>query len=276
LKPTDNLSAPPSGSAVGCGVVAFGTARATADALPALRQKPGPPLDEPLPASFLKHADAQTVVALAAVLQAIHRHGLTASRFTDWGVLAAPRFLGREALAAALQRFASEGAWGISPHVIPHHSLHSLSGTLSQALQIHGPNFGVGGGPDGAAEGLLTAAALLVGDQLPGVWVIWSGWEPEPTPGRNGHAVPPVVCAAALALVAAVPDWEGPRLRISLDSSADHAPYRNGRSGACSAFSLESLLATLADPGAAPAVWHLDGGGWVEWQRARAGTENRL
>jgi hypothetical protein len=295
LKPTENLSALPSGSAVGCDVVAFGTARATADTLPALRHQPGPPLGEPLPASFLKHADEQTVVALAAALQAIHRHGLTATSFTDWGVLAAPRFLGREALAGALQRFATEGAWGISPHVIPHHSLHSLSGTISQALKIHGPNFGVGGGPDSAAEGLLTAAALLARDRLPGVWVVWSGWDPEPTPGRNGHLAPPTVCAAALALVAGRPDWDGPKLRLAASSGAAPDPHRNGhhrlpqtsellktaetwRSRARSAFSLESLLMTLTDPGAAreTEVWHLNGSGWVEWQRAQAGTENRL
>jgi hypothetical protein len=288
LKPTENLSAPPSGTTVGCDVLAAGTARATADTLPALRQKPGPPPGEPLPPAFLKHADEQTVVALAAVLQAIHRYRLTATPFTDWGVLAAPRFLGRGALAVALQRFATEGAWGISPHVIPHHSLHSLSGTISQALKIHGPNFGVGGGPDGAGEGLLTAAALLARDRLPGVWVIWSGWDPEATPGRNGHPTPPAVCAAALALVASRPAGDGPRLRITWPGRADYSPHRNGhpapplvegsRGGVPGSFSLEALLKVLAGPEALPetAVWPLSGGGWVEWHRARAGTENRL
>src|SRR5205823_2855913 len=125
---------------------------------------------------------------------AIHRHGLAGTRFTDWGVLAAPRYLGRSAMAVALQRFAAEGAWGLSPHLIPHHSLHSVSGTISQALKINGPNIGVGGGPGSGAEAFLAATALLSAGQVPGVWVVLTGWDPEYSgerpvrPGLNGHA----------------------------------------------------------------------------------------
>jgi hypothetical protein len=248
-------------------VAGFGTARATAETLPALRQKVGPVDGEPLPGSFLKHADDQTVVGLMAVYRAIQQHQLSTTRFADWGVLAAPRFLGRVLMAASLKKFEAEGAWGISPHLIPHRSLHSVSGTVSQALHIHGPNFGVGGGPGAAAEVLLAATALIAGDQVPGVWVVLTGWDPEPVPEVNGHANPVPICGGvALALVGPRADWHGPRLRVvhrrqrPWSEFADRSP-RNS-------FSLESLLATLeGSPLARTAVvWPLDTGGWMELQ----------
>src|SRR5262249_39770127 len=137
---------PEPGTAVCCDLLAYGAVQATPASLAALRQQPGPVPGEPLPASFLKHADEQTVLGLSAVLRAIQDHGLGGTSFTGWGVLGAPRFQGRATMTVAVQRFAAEGAWGISPHLIPHRSLHALSGTISQALRIHGPNFGVGGG----------------------------------------------------------------------------------------------------------------------------------
>lgn len=283
MNPTDYLSAPqrpavsPSGdgdrctgTAVCCDVAAHGTARATADGLAALRQNPGPSPGEPLPAAFLKHADEQTVVGMAALLQALHRHGLTGTDFTPWGAVGAPRFLGRAALRVALQRFAAEGAWGISPHLIPHRSLHSISGTVSQALKLHGPNFGVGGGPGGAAEALLTATALLSGDRLPGVWVVWTGWNPEPTPLLNGHAAEAEVRAAALALVPARSDGRGPRLRVGSGPLPE-----TGQAGTPQPFSLESLMAGLAERDAAPRAWQVGDAAWAAWEWGRAGSENR-
>jgi hypothetical protein len=86
------------------------------------------------------------------------------------------------------------------------------------------------------------------------------------------------VCAAALALVGSRPDWHGPRLRIAPETTAGHGPHRNGRHTPRHGFSLETLLAALADGEASPAtaVWPLQGGGWAEWQPARVGMENRL
>jgi hypothetical protein len=93
-------------------------------------------------------------------------------------------------MAAALQRFAAEGAWGVSPHLIPHRSRHSISGTVSQALKIHGPNFGVGGGPGGTVEVLLAATALLEGKRLPGVWIVLTCLDPESPPDEAGRLAP--------------------------------------------------------------------------------------
>jgi hypothetical protein len=230
-----------------CDVAAVGVARATLESLPALRQNPGVAPAGPLPLSFLKHADEQTVVGLAAVLQAVQQYRLTETSFTHWGALAAPRFQGRLALAAALTRFAAEGAWGISPHLIPHRSLHAISGTVSQALKIHGPNFGVGGGPGSAAEVILAAAALLGGWDVPGVWVVMTGWNPEPVPDRQGRTTTPAVCSAvALALLPSRPGWHGLRLRVAPAVYGERAGRADD--GRPTPFSLESVLAALSGP----------------------------
>jgi hypothetical protein len=185
------------------------------ESLGELRRNPGPVYGEPLPASFLKHADEQTVAGLSAVYQAIERAGLQETCFRNWGVVASPRFLGRPTMAAALQRFVSEGAWGVSPHLIPHRSLHSISGTVSQALKIHGPNFGVGGGPEGTVEVLLAATALLEGKQLPGVWIVLTCLDPESPPDEAGRLAPGTqVVGVALALTSI--RMNGSRLRLRL------------------------------------------------------------
>src|SRR4029079_18950172 len=107
--------------------------------------------------SLLRQSEPQTVAAgwaacaASATLQEVSSSG--------WGVIASPSLMGRAANAASLERFATEGPWGISPHMIPHHSLHAISGAISQIFQTHGPNFGVGNGPSSsAADAWLTAA----------------------------------------------------------------------------------------------------------------------
>jgi hypothetical protein len=226
---------------------------------------------------------------MAALLQAIIRHDLTRVDFADWGVLAAPRFLGRLTTIQALDRFAAEGAWGISPHLIPHRTLHAISGTISQALQIHGPNLGVGGGPDAALEVMRVAAAFLANRDIPGFWVIMSGWDSEPVPppttsphdavpSTNGHhpAVPHCQ-AVALALTPIPQDWNGIRMDFHLG-----APQGNGYkpNPVTPLLSLESLLAALDDfPGSRGAwqregrSWSLSNGGWVDLKLVGAGAE---
>jgi hypothetical protein len=282
------LTPPSTEAPVACAVRAFGTLRASGEALPPLRQTLQLPGGQPLPTSFLKHSDEQTVVGLAAVFQAIQRFRLTDTPFTQWGVLAAPRFMGRATLAVALQRFALEGAWGVSPHLIPHRSLHSLSGTVSQALAIHGPNFGVGGGAQGAAEILLAAAALLADGQAPGVWCVLTGWDPEPvleppagfTPIPGPRAADAVCSAVALALTVCPPAWDGPCLSLHLEAErpvlngkAGHAPHANGRAETLALFQLEGLLEVLADGRTPSATWRLGSRGRVTFER---GAETSL
>ncbi len=252
---------------VSCGVAGVGIVQAPLAELPGLRQTLRRIGGAPLPPAFLRHADDQTVTGIAAVFRALEAGGLTETSFRDWGVVAASRYMGRTALAGAIAKFQAEGAWGLSPHLIPHRSLHALSGTISQALKLHGPNFGSGGGPQGAADALLTAAALLHGSALPGVWVVLTGWEPEPILDATGQALTPdCVCnAVALALVASA---NRITLRV-MPAGAD--PRRNGH-GSHNLLSLEVLLRTLAGPSApaAAAVWRLPGGGRVELERRAA------
>jgi hypothetical protein len=196
-----------------CDLLGFAAVCVPLSALPELRRQPGPVPGAPLPAGCLKQADEQTVVGLTAVCQAIHDHGLPTD-FTDWGVLGAPRFLGRAALALALPRFLAEGAWGVSPHLIPHRSLHALSGTISLALKAQGPNFGVGGGPGAEAEVLLSALALLHGGRLPGVWVVMTRVEPDRPADEGGP--PPHASYRALAVALAPARAERHDLRLRL------------------------------------------------------------
>jgi hypothetical protein len=255
---------------VASAVAGFATLRATAAELPALRQNPGRVAGEPLPASFLKHSDDQTVAGVAAVLRAIDAGGLGGTSFRDWGVVAASRFMGRTALAGALLRFRTEGAWGISPHLIPHRSLHSLSGTISQALKVHGPNFGSGGGPGGAADALLTGTALLHGG-LPGVWVVLTGWEPEPTTDGQGHVVNPDCLCDAVALALTPAPSTGARLSLRVVPAGIES-RRNGHGG-ITLLSLEAVVRSLAGL-SATVVWQLPFGGRVELVRRPAVGSN--
>jgi hypothetical protein len=198
-----------------CELAAYASVRLSCDSLPDVRRNPEPAFGLALPPTQLKHLDEQTVAGLAAVCRATRDAGLNPSDLRDWGVLAAPHFFGQSATISALVRFRSEGAWGISPHVIPHHSLHSLSGTVSQVLKIHGPNLGVGGGSGATGEALLAAAAWLGRKRVPGVWVVLTTLELPGEFGPEGQLPPGAACVGlALALVPARADAAGIRLRF--------------------------------------------------------------
>lgn len=207
-------------------VFAHAVVRASASHFPALRRKPDPEQADPLPASLLKHADEQTVAALAAILKASRQAGRAGDSYGDWGLVAAPRFIGRAALATFVERFQLEGAWGASPHIVPHHALHSASGTISQVLGLHGPNFGVGGGPGEEAEAWLACLTMLAGGQVPGVWLAATRWMPEMAPprGKESAAVEassPCICEAlAVALVPSSCERCRPRVRLLQNSAS--------------------------------------------------------
>lgn len=257
-----SLSAPVADE-VASAILAHGALRVPARDIAALRQQPLPHPTARLSTSFLKHADEQTVVGLVAVGQALERLDRDIASVRGWGVLGAPRFLGRFALAEALRRFADEGAWGISPHLIPHRSLHALSGTVSQALGIQGPNFGVGGGPDAGTEVFTVAAALLADGCLPGLWIIMTGFEPELTPqfstSTSDAPTEPVCSAVALALVPPPPHHSGRTLRIG-GLCRRSSPTPAGQA----VFRWESLIDVLTTQPLLPATrWQLSNGGWV-------------
>ncbi|GIW79580.1 MAG: hypothetical protein KatS3mg105_1387 [Gemmatales bacterium] len=125
--------------------------------------------------AVFKHVDDQSVVALEALRQAGAYPPPRDSAWGNWGVVASPCLPGRSLMADCIQRFQSEGAWAVSPHIIPHCSLHSLAGLVSLALDCHGINLGIGGMPGDHRQVLLVAPALLCNGHLEGIWVILSG-----------------------------------------------------------------------------------------------------
>ena len=187
----------------GCGVEAFGVLRLPLDEIALLRKNPGPSLGSKIPVSMLKHADHQTLLGLAAILKAANDFGWHERSFTDWGVIAAPRFLGRIPSAAVIDRFQTQGVSGMSPIIIPTLSLHAPAGSLSLAIKSHGFNYGVGGGPGHLTEALLAGLAARDDGDVPGVWVVATGFDPEPIPDVAGNSIVPTLgYAVALALVA--------------------------------------------------------------------------
>ena len=157
----------------------FGTSQADLATIVSMRKSLPAWAPADTPGHFLKHADEQTVVAVAAVDQAIRSAGLAP---TDYQRLVDHR-------GAALHwapcrndnagRFTRGGGPAISPHLIPQHSLHSISRALSILLASRRPNFGIGGASESLAEGLF-AALTFPASGCSGAWLVATGWDPEP------------------------------------------------------------------------------------------------
>jgi hypothetical protein len=193
-------------------VRAHALCRMSKDQICSARRKPGNP-PEGWPAvqpSLLRHSEDQTITAMAAVHATLRRMGHDDPRCLEhWGILVSSRFLGRSSLVVALDRFRSDGVWGVSPHLVPHYALHSPAGTLSLALGVHGPNLGVGGGLWSEFEGILTALTWLKARIVPGLWLVFCGWSPEFVPDREGEPMDDCECQA-LALVLVPPSSTKP------------------------------------------------------------------
>jgi hypothetical protein len=218
---------------------------------------------------LLKYSDEQTVIALAAVLDAAHRFGLQDANFTDWGVIAAPSRFGRPKLAGALTRFERDGVRGISPMIVPHLSLHALSGTISQALHSHGLNLGVSSGPDHLAEGLSATVAILSEGRLPALWLVLTGWEDVPVPNEQGHCQARdgkfAVChGVALALTRTEKDSIGSPLHL-----LSHPPARTCFDGSSRSVPADffGLIGFLNGEAGQSFTCPLAAGGWVEFTR---------
>lgn len=146
--------------------------------LPALHKDPAPGFE--VPPTATKYADDQAIVAVAAAIRAVRASGLPLAAFAEWGVVAAPRWLGRYDTESGLARFERRGAAGVPARCVPYMSLHATAGAVSLALGCHGPNIGAGGGPGAAADGLLTGLTMCADRASPGVWVVLTEWNPEP------------------------------------------------------------------------------------------------
>jgi hypothetical protein len=236
------VAQPPAGEAA---VAAWRCIEADRSAVAELRQAPGPAGGPALPPRFLHHADEQTVAGLAAVLKVIADEGWSAGNFSQWGVVGATRFAGRSTSAVTLPKFLTSGPAAISPHLIPQLSLHSMSGAISVALGMHGPNFGVGGGPGAVCEALMAALTMLDESMAPGMWLVISEWSPELAVDTTGQlSGPPPVChAAAIALTLQASG----RLRLRLTSVAPRVqPAVDGASLAGAALGRSRPTLTVA------------------------------
>jgi hypothetical protein len=183
-------------------IVARGTARLTIPELAAMRKQPPACFSSKLTPLFLKHSDEQTLASLAALYRAKSDFGLESEDFGPWAVVSISRYLGRGAFASMNDRYTVDGAWGVSVQLIPHRTAHSVAGTISLGLGMHGPCIGVNGGMDGENTGLLSLPCLMQQRQWRGIWLLCSNWLPELTVDRQGRSISDSVClATALALV---------------------------------------------------------------------------
>jgi hypothetical protein len=240
-------------------LAAWGAAHADFASLQPMRKAIPAWVPEGTPGHFLKHADEQTVLAVAAIDRAVQALHLPREHFADWSIVAAPRCIGRLSGAYALDRFAKSGAPGISPHLIPQHSLHSVSGAMSILLGSRQPNFGVGGSGDSLAEGLF-ASLTIPGAQPPGVWFIATGWEPEPELDERANIVnEPCCCAIVLALQRAASNSRG-QVAYRTNTSQPHG--RQETSWSPDLLTLSRALGTLPFTGASFA-WALAWGGAI-------------
>ena len=155
-----------------------------------LARQPHPAEWPRLPPRFLRHADEQTVVAMAAVLRTLARQGETTGGVTGDAVIAASCRAGQPTAARTMTALERQGPVGVTPHVVPQCSLHSPASAVSVGLGMHGPTIGVGGGPAAIAEGLLAAATLAMspGQSPAAIWLLLTGWDDQP--GLDAAAVP--------------------------------------------------------------------------------------
>jgi hypothetical protein len=186
-------------------IVAGGTARLTMDELAECRRELLNCLPKPLSPQLLRHSDEQTLTSLMAISEAIRNVNMTETDFHDWAVASSSRNLGRSAFAAVIDKYREQGPWGVSVQVIPHCTAHAVSGTISLALECHGPCIGAGGGADGEIESLYSAACILRRPGWFGAWIVFSGWSPELSIDQAGRATSDSMCLAAA--IAVTREW---------------------------------------------------------------------
>ena len=181
-------------------LLASAIVRAAPENVAALRKNPGPTFKNPIPPKFLRHVDDQTVVGLSAVLQATADNQLTTWNFQPWGVVAGAAYIGRVAIGSALRLYEQGGPRTVLPHLIPQMSLHAISGAISVALKMQGPNLGIGGGPGCVGQAIQAALTCRQFDSTPGVWLVLTQWEPEHLPQSRAAEGQPICYAVAMAL----------------------------------------------------------------------------
>jgi hypothetical protein len=254
---------------------AWGTARLALPAIPPLRKSLPAWVPECTAGHFLKYVDEQTVTAVAAVDKAVQSHEIDLSQRRDWPIIAAPRFQGRIAGPAVIRGYDRGGPQSVSPHIIPQNSLHSISGALSILLASHGPNVGVGGGPESLDDAILAAFSLPGASGANGCWLVATAWDPEPVADRQGRFLNEPLCHAfALSLRFATTGLAGGELQFQAASTI----HRETRSLAppMSVSHIASQLDQLVGGETCHLAWPLAWGGEVAlsvraWRAATGG-----
>ncbi len=218
-----------------CPIAGHATVVELPAAIASLRDAPPPAGAPSLPARFLRHADEHTVLGVRAVQKAIAILGRAPGAFDRWAVVAAPCGAGRPASARTLVQLLEGGGVTVSPHVVPQCSLHALASAVSVGLGMHGPNIGIGGGPDALAEGILAAFSILEEPAVAGCWLVFTAWDEEPVLSPRGELPPDTPCRA-VALGLDPVDCSG--LRMSL--------WPTAASGKAAGFSLAERDSSLA------------------------------
>lgn len=253
--PTSPHTVGPAAAAAACAVASHAMIEVRLSAIDTLRTGGWPAAAPALAPRFLRHSDEQTVVGMHAVLAAMARYPEPRPSFDRYGVIAASCQAGRISAAQTLVQAAAIGGTAVSTRIVPECSLHSPAGAVSVGLGMHGPNIGVGGGPDALAEGLFTAISwlrpLAAGHTTcDGVWLIVSGWDEEPVLDAAGKPVSDPLCrAVALSLVPPQPGQLA--LEMHLETAAGREAVPPSTSGALAAFG-RALAAHGHAAGAAP------------------------
>jgi hypothetical protein len=185
----------------------------------------------------LRHADEQTILALAAVRRGTE--SLPPVSFDNWGVIVSPRWQGRSGTTAFIERYHEIGVRGIGPHAIPNLSLHAAAATVSLCLGARGPVYGAGGGPAHVGDGLLAGLTAQLARTDAGTWLVLTEWD-----GEIGRSV-------ALALVS--DDDMSSSSRLVLKADEPHANWIPA--------TLSGLVDYLANPVNRRWDCPLDGGG---------------
>lgn len=222
-------------------IVAIGRSSLSAADRAVMRQRPLERLPTPLRPQFLKHSDDQSLAALEAVAHAIDSLP-PGKNFYDWAVVSASRYLGRESFAAAIDKYQTEGPWGVSVHIIPHSSPHAVAGTLSLALKCHGPSIGAAAAAEDELQAVLTLAAFLQRPAFGGAWFVTTGFT------DSGQKCDGVALAILNASRNSVDDQALGRIRIGNVPAAEVAADE-------STCSQEPLAGFLGMERSGPACW---------------------
>ena len=151
-----------------------------------------------LPPRFLRHADEQTVIGMHSMVQAMATDTHRSRDISNDAVIAATCLAGQPSAARTMIGLRDKGPVAVTPHIVPQCSLHSMASAASVGFGMHGPNFGVGGGPHAPAEGFLLALTLapMLAKTSPSsrIWLVCTGWDQQPTLDAKGVVTNDPIC----------------------------------------------------------------------------------